>query len=470
MSVEGVVGLRALGLGSGPVGVGRAGAGRARAGLPGAGPLGVAVLGVAVLGAGPAAAAEPAAEPPPTLVYGGDAARVVPAAAAAMGRSPWELRAVRPGELAVGAPPRLAGVAPPACPAPTTNAGLRSAVSLAEGLVSYQRWDEAARATAAFPATLACLGEPAEASLGGRAWMLAGVVAAMRGQAASATAAFGNALSWQPELRWEDEFAPPAREAFLAAQKARGAGTSLRLGPGVGPGALLWIDGRKAEPRDGVVPLAVGEHLVQLLDGGRAHTLSAPVDGAAELLLLDPAHLGEADLARLATEPGRAAWGEVFESLGLDEAWAVEPQAGVVWHLGPRGWEEAAAGRARACPESRRCTGRVLLGAGLATTATGLGVFGAAQLSYLSHTDDVATYEDGLGADVEGRSALVAAYGELVAEHQAGRRATMFGGLGVAGAGVALSVVGWRLGVPGDVTVAAAPVRGGAAVALGGRW
>lgn len=419
-------------------------------------------------GVGSAAAAEPA----PTLVYGGDASRVVPAAAAAMGRSPWELRALRPGELAPGAAPRIVGVVPPGCAAPTTNAGLRSAVSLAEGLVSYQRWDEAARATSGFAGTLACLGEPAEASLGGRAWVLTGVVAAMRGQAGPAAAAFGNALAWQPELRWEDEFAPPAREAFLAAEKLRGSGASipLRLGPGVGPGALLWIDGRKAEPRDGAVPLSAGVHLVQLLDRGRAHTLVATAGGEGELLLLDPAHLAEADLARLATVPGRAAWAEVFAAVGLVEAWAVEPQRGTVWHLGPRGWEEEAPGRARACAEPRRCTGRVLLGAGLATTATGLGVFGAAQLSYLSHTDDVTTYEAGLGADVEGRSELVAAYGDLVAEHQAGRRATMFGGLGVAGAGVALSVVGWRLGVPGDVAVAAAPVPGGAAVALGARW
>lgn len=417
------------------------------------------------------------------IVYGGEVAADYRAALRDTGLDPWELQARAADELAPTASPTLwarrgsvlAAVALPACDRAARNAELRESVSVAEGHLNYRRLPEARRVLDSVHARLGCLDEPAEASLAGRVAFLSGVVAALSGEEERATRSYAEALAWQPDLRWEDEFDPSTRRAFDAARTAGGSGATLRLGPGLGEGESLWIDGRRPAVAQGSVRLSPGPHLVQVIGASRAWT--APVvAGTDELVLAHPAGLTAADLRR-ATDPalapiyapllsGIAAPDDLY--LRVDgRTWAVrddrvEALPEKVGAVGPL------------CSVPRRCVGVSLATGGAVGLVAGAGVYAWSWSLQRAHADDLTTFE-AIAPGTEGASELVVAYDDDLTVAQAERARMMWAGGGLAGAGLVSLVSGVVLSRPRAADeVARGPALSvawtGTAVGVGATW
>ena len=148
----------------------------------------------------------------------------------------------------------------------STNYDVLRILSDADELRMAMRADDAWAEVDRAKAVWACLNEPADAIVGERLHFLAGIAAHYRGDASGAIAAFRDALRYNPSLAWNDDFAPDARPAFLSAQQSIETPITVTLVPQTAAIALR-VDGRSLVPRDGVLEIPAGFHLIQLADG-----------------------------------------------------------------------------------------------------------------------------------------------------------------------------------------------------------
>lgn len=237
------------------------------------------MLGLFTLGQ---ALAEPAA-----LVYQGDTALAVGAVTRDTGIATWELEPTRLSERLSGAPSALVGATStePCVGSPTTAAALRDAVTRVEGRVTYAQWAQARVDLDAAIASVACLTEPTEASIGARLYFLDGLVWSARGDATAAQSAFEQARAFQPALAWEATLPSDLRAPFDAALAAKPASTTVRVGPGIAPGTIVWVDGRPAGGDGTTFALTVGRHVVQVI-GTPLTTLPVAVAADRPLVLV----------------------------------------------------------------------------------------------------------------------------------------------------------------------------------------
>jgi hypothetical protein len=375
------------------------------------------------------------------VVYADDPAVAVHKVSLDAGVPGWELEPVRPSELVSGDVPQAIGVdqPPPCASIATTTAGLRETLTRAEDLVAYQRFPQSRALLGTALASLACLTDPAEASVTARVLFLDGIAAEDAGDLASAADSFRGALAFQPGLAWDEAMAPELRVGFdhaVAAAASAPVGT-LVVGPGVEGVAQLWIDGRLVAPVGNTVPLSVGPHLVQLLAPGTVQTLSVVVRADSPVAILVPSSLsdrvvsqGSADRRALVT--------------AIVDARFAQPSSFYVW-TGARTvrfdgaqWAELPISDAEGLAARRRVShdlvvgGGVAAGIGLGATAAGLGLW--------------------LSSDPNGAPDNTREYLQRLKRSVAG--ATLFdGGVVAVGLGTVTMGVGVGLGSPG-VTVA----------------
>jgi hypothetical protein len=375
------------------------------------------------------------------VVYADDPAIAVHKVSLDAGVPVWELQPVRPSELVSGDVPQAIGVdQPPSCASiATTTAALRETLTRVEDLVAYQRFPQSRALLGTALASLACLADPAEASVTARVLFLDGIAAEDAGDLAAAAESFRGALAFQPALAWDEAMAPELRVGFdqaVAAAASAPVGT-LVVGPGVEGVASLWIDGRLVAPVGNTVPLSVGPHLVQLLAPGTVQTLSVVIRGDSPVALLVPSSLSD----RVVTQgsPDRRAL-----VTAIVDARFAKPASFYVW-TGARtvrydgaGWVELPMSEAEGLAARRRAGhdlvlgGGVTAGVGLAATAAGLGLW--------------------LSSDPHGAPDNTREYLQRLKRSVAG--ATLFdGGLVAVGLGTVTLGVGVGVGSPG-VTVA----------------
>ena len=226
--------------------------------------------------------------------------------------------------------------------ASTTLSSLRQIVERAEDAVSYMETDQAVAHLRAGVSTLKCLGESVHPEVGGRLFYLQGIVFHSLENETGARVAFTKALSYLPELSWDDYFAPNALELFEEA-KAAVAETerlSLRVTP-LPPEGGLWVDGRPVEISEGEIQIQAGEHLVQL-QGKAAIQLriQAPEEGSGHTLIL-PQAAGTQDLIWVNDDTRREVLSTVLDATLSAETRVYAVAAGRIWSRAPDGaWTE----------------------------------------------------------------------------------------------------------------------------------
>ena len=106
--------------------------------------------------------------------------------------------------------------------------------------------------------SLGCLSQPVESTTGARVHFVLGILHFAGGDEAAARGAFDRALSFRPDLAWDDDFAPDARPLFDAARAATGQRSSAILRIVAGSVDQVRIDGQ--------APAGFERHLVAALE------------------------------------------------------------------------------------------------------------------------------------------------------------------------------------------------------------
>lgn len=253
----------------------------------------------------------------------------------------------------------------------TTNGKVRERVTRAEKQIPYQEYAPAREALDAAAADLACLSEPAEASLAARLLLFRGFVARETGDTPAASDSFARALAFQPDLVWDEKLPPDGKPLFdqARARIQESPGAKLLLGPGTGGAPTIWVDGRLAETT-GVLVLSEGRHLVQLLKP-TIRTFEVIAQAGRPMALLVPADAAALPLEDLARSGALSA---IVEGHG-GEAQAAWMWTGTRTWKGGDTWTELPVSNA-VRREARVRTGRTLVAAGLA--GAGIGAVGAA--------------------------------------------------------------------------------------------
>lgn len=338
---------------------------------------------------------------------------------------PTEVRPRRPTELLPPGPPRLVGAETlrPCAGPPTRNAELLRLLAEAEELRVALRPAEVSERLAAGLSAWACLGEPADPTLGARLHFLVGIQRQAAGDGSGADEAFRAALRSDPALAWDPDFAPDARPRFDAARAERPpASVTLTVVP---PEAAitLRVDGRVVVARDGRFELAAGRHFVQLEDGSGVWG-----DLVADAWLLVPARLDDGIVHEADAEAGR----RVLE--GVVRAAALPPPVYVPTAHGTWTWAEGWS-RARVGPAEKLDLPLVLAG-GAAALGGGawMGVERAAATGRQGRVDG--------GLDSGGYEALEAEHAAGLGRWRAATGLTLAGGA-VLSLGATLVVVTW---------------------------
>ena len=161
-----------------------------------------------------------------------------------------------------GRPPSLTGVGElgVCAAAPRDAAAIEALVADAEGALAYVEDDRALSLLGQAASALTCLSEPLAPPLAARIYYLRGVALVSLGDRPGAWGALQQAVVFDPDLVWDEDF-PPDGEPTLAAARAElahAAPARLTLVAG-GP---RFVDGRAVAPRaPGVAPLGAAPHL-----------------------------------------------------------------------------------------------------------------------------------------------------------------------------------------------------------------
>lgn len=266
-----------------------------------------------------------------------------------------------------------------------------------------------------------CLGESTDATLGARLYFLLGIAHHARGDAPAATDAFRAALRSDPDLPWDERFAPDARATFDAARaEPRPASVRLTLVPPDAP-ITLHLDGRVIAPRDGGFDVPSGPHLMQV-DG-----VTRWADLQADDWLVIPRWVDDELVAGVETSIGRTQLAGLLE--GIDEPVLIADQRST-WEYASGTWSEHRA------PVARRLA-RPLTVAGLVIAAGGAGWWVAEEVA---RNQRIASIDEGLSTPD---------YDAIVARDEAAQRrrglaaGTVGVGLVTAGFGVTWMVTQW---------------------------
>ncbi len=311
---------------------------------------------------------------------------------------------------------------------------------------------------------------------------LRGVAAFVAGDIAAARRSFLVAGERQPDITWDNTFAPDPQQLFLEAlvMAVRSTRTTVVLPEGERPERLV-VDGVEIAPTETSLELTGRFHLLQVADaGGTTRSRVLDTSGAGELALYGPASLG----ASLARGPGSAEgalalatlWSLVSTPRHRDVVVLADPEARLAW---ARGADEGAWRTVvlLVSPQLRRArrlqrAGGVLLVAGLATAAAGAGVAGGAAAAGGDVLDEM-TLPDG---DISG-GMWDLRHEDYERQLQANRAGWIVTGVGVAvaAAGLPLLLAGGRArraaeDADGAASLVLGPGPGDVGVALAGRW
>ena len=258
----------------------------------------------------------------------GDPTDAVTVAAARTGLPAAQLRAVDLETLMKGRPVAIGGATLRHCAGePAMLQEIKAAAVRAEGA-----W-RAGDPTGAMDhldlgmARLGCLSERVDGQVAARMFLLRGALLARSGAVEPGRAEVQTALSFQPELGW-DEWLPSEGRALLSTLKTDAARATLELAPAAtatGP----WIDGTGPGDGGAAMGLRPGLHLVQVAStsGFRSAWLTLSGDGA----LVVPSAYKRPVLSRMADPSQRASVERLLQASFPDAGAAYVVADGGIW-------------------------------------------------------------------------------------------------------------------------------------------
>jgi len=237
---------------------------------------------------------------------GSDAAGAIEMAAGATGLPPAELSGITLAELIGGGAPRASGLLAlePCTGTPTAMAQIRDAAARAQGDLNYGRFPKASTVLAGARFALGCLTDPVNAAIAARVFYLSAIVDFEAGDERQAHVDFHQAALLQPDITWDEAFAPDNGKALFDAAVARVAkdGTAaLQVYP-LPLGEAVVVDGKPAPADTLLVTLPAGRHLLQV--GAPARTAWIELAASQDATLLFPADLS-ADALTWMDDPSR---------------------------------------------------------------------------------------------------------------------------------------------------------------------
>ena len=170
-----------------------------------------------------------------------------------------------------------------------TLATIQGALDHARSDVQFMDYEAASISFEKATTAIACLTEPLDATLAGTLYYLKGISHLGQADKPSAWEAFRQARLLNPQLQWDESFAPEGKPTFIAAvaELEATSSQSLYLIPSPGEGELM-IDGVPIAADTVSVDLRQGEHLVQWTTGTLQTATLKLVAGPDPVLLLSP--------------------------------------------------------------------------------------------------------------------------------------------------------------------------------------
>ncbi|MBW2254357.1 MAG: hypothetical protein JRI25_07150 [Deltaproteobacteria bacterium] len=216
-------------------------------------------LGLLALLASPATAAD-------TVLHAGDADAAVAKVVEDASRAPEELAATTLPDLLAGRPPLLiGGGALETCQGePATAETFWEALSVAESSMAFMEYGQALGELEDAAQVLGCQTTPADTTSASRLHYLRGLSFFFAEESEAARAAWVQAHRFHPGLKWDDNFPPDGQMVFEAARALVDADepTTLVIVPTPSEGAL-WLDGRRMQLEAGALSIPGGKHLAQ---------------------------------------------------------------------------------------------------------------------------------------------------------------------------------------------------------------
>lgn len=226
-----------------------------------------------------------------TVLYGSGEPTMALARVQAADPRAGDLIASTLSELLADTEASLTGAALTTCQGnPTTLEAIASLQTQIEGMVGYMEFENALTTLSQATASLACVRDRLDENIAPRLYFLEGIAAHGASNVQRAKAAFAAALVFNPELAWDDYFAPDAKSLLdlAASEMDQEARVKVTLSPTPDAGAL-WVDGYPASS----VPLELvpGDHLVQVL-AGRLRTFRLTLSAGTPATLVIPEAIG----------------------------------------------------------------------------------------------------------------------------------------------------------------------------------
>lgn len=133
-----------------------------------------------------------------------------------------------------------------------------------------------------------CLDGPVAPVELARVSFIEGVMAFETGETDAALAAFAGVFAVDPSFPWDGQFGPGAEATFEEQRSQAASASPGTLRVAAAEGASIWLDGRPVADPLGGMPVAAGEHLVQVApSGGGAASLSVRVEPQQTVLVVD---------------------------------------------------------------------------------------------------------------------------------------------------------------------------------------
>jgi len=213
----------------------------------------------------------------------------------------------------------------------TTSAEIEGLIEKVDSAISFMEHDSARKLMRQIDAKLGCLSEPLLPSLGARGPYLGGIVALADDNKPEAWAHFNQAALLDPDIKWDENFAPEGKALFKGArtETISADGVEVFLLPPPVDGALR-IDGKPIAAGTEVVELKAGRHLVQWAGAGAVVGWLSVEPGPASSFMV-PSLMPENTLLWARREKGQARLAQVLGALGVGSDTAYVTASGGVW-------------------------------------------------------------------------------------------------------------------------------------------
>ncbi|MGB0639153.1 MAG: hypothetical protein ACPGTU_07475 [Myxococcota bacterium] len=274
------------------------------------------------------------------------------------------------------APALMGGVGLKVCSQEVSDP-LSELLQRAEGSLSYLELEKAGEALQSAREQLRCISTPADPKQAARIGFLQGVIAIEAEDKASAWTSFSQAVRFQPDIAWDEQF-PPDGKTILGLAKAeleKSPQVSVGLIPGIEEQSEIWLNGARLPTPASEMSVAPGANLLQVKGPQGLNGFEVTVKGDTNPRLFLPSLIPDDALSWVHTDDGQQKLSAVVNQAFDSGTSVIVAHDGGLWRSasGMTTWETIRPAKGTGIPRAARPMAWLSTGVtvGLAT-ATGL--------------------------------------------------------------------------------------------------